>query len=223
LSDNLREQLDLALEAQQATSEVLSAISRSPNDLQPVLEMIVETSVRLCRSTFGHVRLLRDDGAYHIAAHKIDDPELVAAMIANPFRPGPESVSGRAVLAGETVHVPDVAADPHVSGFQKQISDKVRTAMAVPLKRDGEVIGLISVFNNYVRPYTDREIRLVETFADQALIAIENARLFNETQEALEQQSASANRFLSGLPKAHCNSSMGSEWQFCCLKATTSR
>jgi uncharacterized protein Yka (UPF0111/DUF47 family) len=98
LSDNLREQLDLALEAQQATSEVLSAISRSPNDLQPILEMIVETSVRLCRSTFGHVRLLRDDGAYHIAAHKIDDPELVAAMIANPFRPGPESVSGRAVL-----------------------------------------------------------------------------------------------------------------------------
>lgn len=193
MSENLREQLDLALEAQQATSEVLNAISRSPHDLQSILEMIVETSVRLCRSTAGHVRLLRDDGAYHIAAHKIDDPELAAAMIANPFRPSPESVAGRTVLAGETVHVHDVAADPYVSGFQKQISDHVRTAMSVPLKRDGEVIGVISVFNNYVRPYTDREIRLVETFADQALIAIENARLV----EAVHRQAQVLKQFLS--------------------------
>ena len=77
MSDNLREQLDLALEAQQATSEVLSAISRSPHDLQPILEMIVETSVRLCRSTFGHVRLLRDDGAYHTG--RVDRAQRLAS------------------------------------------------------------------------------------------------------------------------------------------------
>jgi len=178
----LFEEVQESLAYQTATSEVLSVISRSPHNLQPVLDVIVETSVRLCRSTYGHVRLLQDDGAYHIAAHKIDDPELVVQMRANPFYPGQDSISGRAALEGRTVHVVDVAADPLVSGFQRQISDKVRTAMAVPLKRNDKVIGLISVFHDHVRPFTDRQIKLVETFADQAVIAINNVALFEEVQ-----------------------------------------
>jgi GAF domain-containing protein len=201
------EELRESLEYQTATSEVLSVISRSPHDLQPVLDVIVETSVRLCRSTFGHVRLLQDDGTYHITAHKIDDPELVAQMRDNPFHPGQDSIAGRAALEGRTIHVADVAADPLVSGFQRQISDKVRTAMSVPLKRNDEVIGLISVFHDHVRPFTDRQIKLVETFADQAIIAIENARLFEaeqqrteELRESLEYQTATSEvlRVISG-------------------------
>jgi GAF domain-containing protein len=160
---------------------------------------IVETAVRLCQSTYGHVRLLRDDGAYHIASHRISDPELLALMLDNPFHPGVDFLSGRAALEGVPVHVPDVAADPLISGFQRKISDKVRTALAVPLKRNGAVVGLISVLQNEVRPFTQRQIDLVTTFANQAVIAMNNVRLFEEVQartyeltEALEYQTATS-------------------------------
>jgi GAF domain-containing protein/anti-sigma regulatory factor (Ser/Thr protein kinase) len=194
-----KRELQESLEYQTAISDVLNVISRSPNELQPVLEVIVKTAVRLCRSTYGHVRLLRDDGAYQIAAHQIADPELLALLLENPFRPGRDSVAGRAALEGVTVHVPDIAADPLISGFQRRISDKVRTAFAVPLKRNGAVVGLISVFHNEVRPFTQQQIDLVTTFANQAVIAMNNVHLFEaeqaskrELQESLEYQMATS-------------------------------
>ena len=194
-----KRELQESLEYQTAISDVLNVISRSPNELQPVLDVIVKTAVRLCRSSYGHVRLLRDDGAYHIASHQILDPELLALMLENPFRPGVDSVSGRAALQGVPVHVVDVAADPLVSGFQRKISNKVRTALVVPLKRNGAVVGLISVFHGEVRPFTQQQIDLVATFANQAIIAMNNVRLFEEVQArntelrmALEQQTATS-------------------------------
>src|SRR5262249_45756023 len=174
-------------------------ISRSPDQLQPVLDVITETAVRLCRATHGHVRLLREDGAYHIAAHQIPDAELLQQMQENPFRPGMDSVAGRVALQGVTVHVADVSADPLLSGFQRRISDKIKTAMGVPLKQGGRVVGIISVWHTHVQPFTKRQINLVETFADQAVIAINNVGLFEEVQartreltESLEQQTATA-------------------------------
>ena len=164
-----------------------------------MLDVITETAVRLCRATHGHVRLLREDGAYHIAAHQIPDAELLELMRENPFRPGMDSVAGRVALQGVTVQVADVSADPLVGGFQRQISDKVKTAMGVPLKRGGKVVGIISVWHTHVQPFTERQTKLVETFAEQAVIAMNNAGLFEEVQartrelqESLEYQTATS-------------------------------
>jgi signal transduction histidine kinase len=174
--------LQESLEYQTAISDVPSVISNSPHALQPVLEAIMTTAARLCQSTHAHVCLLRDDGAYHIAASQIPDPELLELLQANPFRPGLDSVAGRAALKGLPEHVPDLAADPLISGFQRSISNKVRTALSVPLKRNGVVVGLISLWHNRVQPFTQRQIDLVSTFADQAVIAINNVGLFEEVQ-----------------------------------------
>jgi GAF domain-containing protein/anti-sigma regulatory factor (Ser/Thr protein kinase) len=175
-------ELQESLEYQTAIFDVLSVISKSPHALQPVLDAIMTTAARLCQSTQAHVRLLREDGAFHIAAHRIYDPELLELLRANPFRPSLDSVAGRAALRGVPVHVPDVAADPLISGFQRSISDRVRTALSVPLKRNGVVVGLISLWHDHVQPFTQRQIDLVATFADQAVIAINNVGLFEEVQ-----------------------------------------
>ena len=188
------------LEYQTATSDVLGVISRSPNELQPVLEAIVETAQRLCELDRAQFFRLRD-GKYHLAAHQNTAPEFLDYISRNPIVPvpGSGSATAEAAIQRHTVHVPDVLADPSYATGGLHRSGRGRSTLAVPLIRDDTVIGVITVARDIVKPFTDRQIKLVETFADQALIAIQNTRLFEEVQartaeltESLEYQTATS-------------------------------
>src|SRR5262249_35171927 len=156
---------------QTAISDVLSVISRSPSDLQPVLQAIVETAVRLCQADFADFRLLQD-GLYLIAATTTQETIHVKKLRADPIAPGRDSVVGRAALERHTVHVPDAQADPEYTYRMVGQLGPVRTLLGVPLVRDDVAVGVIVLFNRTVRPFTQKQIGLVTTFADQALIAI---------------------------------------------------
>ena len=200
--------LQEALDHQTATSEVLNVISRSTSQLQPVLDAIVETAVRLCEADFALVSMLRD-GLHSLAAASNATDELVRHAAEHPLPPGRGSLTGRTALEGRAVHIPDVLADPEYALTERQKIGKYRAMLGVPLLRGGEVIGTINLLRIAVRPFTDKQIELVTTFADQAVIAIENVRLFEEVQarnreltEALEQQAATAEilRTISATP-----------------------
>jgi GAF domain-containing protein len=191
-----KRELQESLEYQTAISDVLGVISRSPSDLQPVLDVIVETAVRLCQADIADFRLLRD-GLYHIAATTVNEPTRVKVLRDNPIAPDRSSVVGRVALERRTVHVPDIQADSEYNYAPGPSVPGMRAILGVPLLRDGEVIGAMVLFN--VKPFTQKQIALVTTFANQALIAIENTRLFEEVQArnrdlrvALEQQTATS-------------------------------
>ena len=173
-------ELTESLEYQTATSEVLNVISRSPSNIQPVLEAIAETAQRLCRSE--HVFIMRlESGLYHLAAARDASAAQIAYLTQNPFAPDRGSVTGRVALEGRTIQVDDVLADPE---YTKNESGHrgFRTTLGVPLLRDGAVIGVIVLTRSDVQPFAEKQIELLETFADQAVIAIENVRLFEEVQ-----------------------------------------
>jgi signal transduction histidine kinase/CHASE3 domain sensor protein len=193
------QELSEALERQTATSEVLNVISRSTSELQPVLDAIVATAARLCRAEWATLYKLEAGGVYHLAAAIGDDEEFLRYLSQKPIVPDRETMAGRTALEGRTVHVPDILQDPEYTWTEAQAKGGFRTILGVPLLRGGAVIGVIIVARNVVRPFTDKEIDLVTTFADQAVIAIENVRLFDEVQartreltEALRQQTATA-------------------------------
>ena len=174
-------ELSKSLEYQTATSEVLNVISRAPSQLQPVFEAIVETAGRLCEAEYALVYRLQD-GKYQVAASNNAEAELIRYAREHPLAPGRESLIGRTALEGRTVHIPDCLTDPEYKVLEYQKVGKYRTNLGIPLVRDGVTIGVIGLMRSVVKPFTSKQVELVETFADQAVIAIENVRLFDEVQ-----------------------------------------
>src|SRR4051794_17261924 len=188
------EELRQSLEYQTATSEVLSIISRSPTDVQPVFEAIAASALRLCGAKWSVVT--RFDGAQlHLAAlHNLSDPKGVDAI--RKIFPRPLSRGGptdRAILTGAVINLPDVLKDPEYIYQSISKSAGYRSHLAVPTIRDGKAVGAITVAGESTAAFTERHVNLLKAFADQAVIAIENVRLFEDLQESLQQQIATAN------------------------------
>jgi len=186
-TDDLTESLD----QQTATSKVLEVISRSAFDLQAVFETVAESSVRLCGADRAFI--YRFDGGLLRMAVAFNAPEKLKDFISqNPIRLGRYSVAGRAALERRTIHNFDVLADPEHSYVPKDV-EKIRTVLAVPILKGDDLLGVLTIYRlEEVKPFADKQIALVETFADQAAIAIDNVRLLDELRQSLEQQTATA-------------------------------
>ena len=181
--------LSESLQQQTATADVLKLISQSAFDLQRVLDTLVKSALHLCDADEGTIFQPRDD-AYHLTASSGLSPPRKEFLESCSFQPGTGSTIGRVLLEGKTVHIEDSQTDPNYR-FQDHL-ETVRTRLGVPLLREGAPIGVFVLARRDVRPFSDKQIELVQIFADQAVIAIENVRLFNETQETLERQTATA-------------------------------
>ncbi len=190
-------ELSEAREQQTASSEVLGIISSSPSDLQPVFETILANATRLCEASFGTLWLCEADGIRAVALHgAVSDAYAAETRRQAVFRPTGGSL-GRAISSRRTVQISDLRADQaYLDGKPLAVSGVelagIRTAVAVPMLKQNDVVGLISIYRQEVRPFTDKQIALVTSFARQAVIAIENARLMNELRESLEQQTATS-------------------------------
>jgi class 3 adenylate cyclase/putative methionine-R-sulfoxide reductase with GAF domain len=192
----LRRELNEAREQQTATSEVLQVISSSPADLHPVFDKMLKNAARICDAKFGNVYRW-DADRLHLAAAFNTPSAFAQARRRSPFHPDPKTPFARVVSSKTVVHVADAAAEPAYIERNPAIVAAVelggaRTVVFVPMLKDDELVGVFSLYRQEVRPFADRQIALVQNFAAQAVIAIENARLLSELRETLHQQTATA-------------------------------
>ena len=176
---------------------MLNVISRSTADVQPVLETVVETAAQLCRADLASITI-REGEVYRYVAQYGAEPEYWDALRQRTVVPGRDSMASRVLLEGRVAHVPDIGADPDFA-LSESVAAGLRTALGVPLLREAAVLGTISLARKRVEPFSERQIELVRTFADQAVIAMENARLLAELrartrdlEESLEYQTATS-------------------------------
>jgi transcriptional regulator with GAF, ATPase, and Fis domain len=193
----LLNELRASLQQQTATADVLKLISRSTFEVQTVLDTLLESAARLCEARRG-VMFRRDGDFYRAVAFYNASPEMIDFVNRHPIKPGRHTIAARVALERRMIHVADLQADPEYNYVRRDI-DAIRTELGVPMFRRNDLVGVIILYKLVVQPFTDKQIELVTTFADQAVIAIENARLFEEEQqrsrelaESLKQQTATS-------------------------------
>src|ERR1700736_379054 len=187
---------DEALEREKATAEVLRVISSSPGELEPVFRAMLENATRICGAHFGSLWRF-ENGAARLVSNFNHPPAFAEFLHQGPHRPSPHNPISRVIKTSQVLHIFDYRADQAYLNHDPLADGGVevggiKTLLVVPMVKDGELLGAIGIFHQEVRPFPEKQIALVASFASQAVIAIENTRLLNELRESLQQQTATA-------------------------------